>query len=261
MKITKYLALLGVVVAAGSISRQADASTISATWKSIVNGVSNVEYSTDSGSNWSRVGGTGGLFAFQLDSGSFGAELDAALVDQTNRQFAAICIDPAQHVPTNGASVTYTLGALTDASAPGPAEFTAAEAAFIGRVLGAAFQPGFTYSGGGGSDQATAIGALELLLWEAFWGDDTGVGPASGVIQVKGGPTGSVALAMDWVSAYGAGSDSPVNTIALLSDGTQDFLVFGTKTGGGDTVPAPAPFALLGLGLVGMFSARRLRRA
>jgi len=282
MKLTKYLSLAGMLAAGGVAWGQADAVTITAKINNLASNspeVAKVTYSQDSGSTWASVGGYGGVFDFTLTAESTSPNALTELLNlQIGQHFLAICIDPKQDISLQ-TSHDFTLGVLTDAPqassgyATAP-QFSQQEANFFASVLANQFgsNDNFVYKGNNAYSQSEAIYALEMLLWEAVLGNDVPLGLSSGNVWVtnensptKTNPANSTnwtqaeKLASQWVTDYWSKhpNSGKITTLALMSTGTQDFLVYTDPP----TIPAPAPLALLGLGLISLFGVRRLRSA
>lgn len=256
MKRTTTYLLLGVLAAAALLPAQAAAGVITATYlgREVK---TNLGVSTDRGEQWQPLGG--GLFRFS--SGDFG-DLTGVL-GPSSGEFVAMCIDPKQFVAPAKTATEYTF-ALDNLVGSPWSEGSAHEAinkrkaGFIDRILSAEFAPGFK--------DATDIqvAALQIILWELVLEQGANPKPLEGKVRVSGSQEAN-ALAAAWIKTYWPKHPHPyqVTSVVLRNGSYQDFLVFGAAPSSDPAqpaaVPAPAPLALLVLGLPLIARLRRVR--
>lgn len=115
----------------------------------------------------------------------------------------------------------------------------------------------FTLAHSSALTNADYSAAFQLAIWELVYDGGTH-DLASGGFYVTGGSTTARAIAQGWLSSLGPDSPDTWNLTLLTSASHQDFVTFGNPFDF-QTVPEPAPLALLATAMLAMIVVRRRR--
>jgi hypothetical protein len=236
--------------------------------------------------NWTRNGSNGGSsgggisrWVLQDDAANGITVEDAIDLGYgwlTDAEFYAMCMEPYQGLSSGWFEIVDLRFSPT--SPENMQESTARRLELIvsggNDAFGWTLMNDLRVANGGNKAQVTA---LQMAVWEAGQEDangnpgkyDRNDGNFTDVISTNAGANALI------TSLEGFGGDDVIKGFGLLAvapDGNdgwqdrrrQDFFVFEYDDSGGTTqqsVPVPAPMALMGLGLVGMIGARKLKNA